>query len=228
MPGLVLTMAGETAFGAYGKIPALGDFFRFGLAPDFVAAWDRWLQTGIQAARMALGDRWQGAYMSAPIWRFTLAPGVAGRAGAEGVLMASVDRVGRQFPLTLARALPADSDPVASHLAAGERFAALETVALSALDDGGTQARLQQDLAEIGGASLPAAAVRAAPGFLGLCAPDPGAALAAALARSAFPRAAVFTALLTEGEALILTDGLPPQDRFRHLIDPDTSGKGQP
>ncbi|VDC33324.1 type VI secretion system-associated protein TagF [Pseudogemmobacter humi] len=232
MPGLVLTMAGETAFGAYGKIPALGDFFRFGLAPDFIAAWDRWLQAGIPAARMGLGERWQGAYMSAPIWRFTLAPGVAGRAGAEGVLMASVDRVGRQFPLTLARALPAGCDPVASHLAAGERFAALETVALSALDDGGTQARLQQDLAGIGGASLPAAAVQAAPGFLGLCAPDPGpdpgAALAAALARSAFPRAALFTALLAEGEALVLTDGLPPPDRFRHLIDPDACGRGQP
>jgi type VI secretion system protein ImpM len=32
------------AFGAFGKMPSLGDFFRFGLPADFVSAWDDWLQ----------------------------------------------------------------------------------------------------------------------------------------------------------------------------------------
>ncbi len=69
--------------------------------------------------------------MSAPIWRFTLDAGVAGPQAALGVLMPSVDRVGRQFPLTLAALLPG----VPAHPVAEDTFAALEELALDALED---------------------------------------------------------------------------------------------
>jgi type VI secretion system protein ImpM len=59
-------------FGAYGKIPALGDFFRLNLSGDFVEPWDHWLQETLVASRMSLGAEWDGAYNQAPIWRFTL------------------------------------------------------------------------------------------------------------------------------------------------------------
>ena len=49
--------------------------------------------------------------MMAPIWRFALAPGVAGPLPMLGVMMPSVDRVGRQFPLTLAAPM-AEASPL--------------------------------------------------------------------------------------------------------------------
>ena len=36
-------------FGAFGKMPALGDFFRLGVAPDVVPPWDAWLRLSTMA-----------------------------------------------------------------------------------------------------------------------------------------------------------------------------------
>lgn len=138
-----------SGFGAYGKIPALGDFLRIGLTPGFTRAWDTWLQSAMTMAREDLGARWSDCYMSAPIWRFTLPDGVAGGAPVLGVMMPSVDRVGRQFPLTLATALPSGTNPVATHHGAEASFDALETIALGALDDDCTPEALSHALAEV-------------------------------------------------------------------------------
>ncbi|MFH5773316.1 type VI secretion system-associated protein TagF [Paracoccus sp. NGMCC 1.201697] len=208
-------------FGAFGKMPGLGDFFRFGVAADFVAGWDVWLQSGILAARAALAGRWDDCYLSAPIWRFTLAPGLAGAEAAQGVLMASVDQAGRQFPLTLVRALPDGVDPVAAHLSAGAQFDALEKVALSALDQDLSAASLKERLSPIPASNaLEASDGAAAPGFLWLRASDPAPALAAMLAGREFPRPAVFSALMPGGQCLFLSAGMPPAARFAQLIDP--------
>jgi type VI secretion system protein ImpM len=131
--------------GAYGKIPALGDFFRLSLPPDFVGVWDAWLQGMMRAGRAQLGPRWQECYLSAPIWRFALAPGLAGRAAMTGVMMASVDRVGREFPLTLA-GVPET----------GEDFAALEEAALDSLDEGATRDTLSAALKGLCAPAIPA------------------------------------------------------------------------
>ena len=40
-----------STFGAYGKMPSLGDFFRINASRGFVEPWDIWLQTGMQEAR---------------------------------------------------------------------------------------------------------------------------------------------------------------------------------
>lgn len=97
------------AVGLFGKLPARGDFVRLGLSGDFVAAWDDWLQDVIAASRARMGADWLPAFLEAPVWRFALAPGVAGAQAASGVWLPSVDRVGRYFPLTLAAMLPAAS-----------------------------------------------------------------------------------------------------------------------
>jgi type VI secretion system protein ImpM len=88
--------------GFYGKIPSEGDFVTRRLPWEFTSAWDDWLQQGMQASRETLGERWLELYLSAPIWRFQIAPGVCGPLGWRGLFFASVDRVGRYFPLTLA------------------------------------------------------------------------------------------------------------------------------
>ena len=63
------------SFGAFGKIPAMGDFFRLNLAQGFVEAWDEWLQAAMIDARARLGPAWTERYMTAPIWRFAVPPG---------------------------------------------------------------------------------------------------------------------------------------------------------
>ena len=100
-------MEKATRIGLYGKLPARGDFVRLGLPGDFVTAWDDWLAGAIAASRDRMGEAWLPAYLEAPVWRFALAPGVAGRDAATGLFMPSVDRVGRYFPLMLAAMQPA-------------------------------------------------------------------------------------------------------------------------
>ena len=119
-------------FGVFGKLPSLGDFLRAGLPAGFASAWDEWLQDAMITARGRLGDSWNDTYLSAPIWRFSLPVGQAGPAAVSGIMMASVDRVGRQFPLTFVTAHA--GDPVRAHFANRATFERLETLALDALD----------------------------------------------------------------------------------------------
>jgi type VI secretion system protein ImpM len=122
-------MAGS---GFYGKLPSEGDFVTRRLPWEFTSAWDDWLQQGMQASREALGARWLELYLSAPIWRFQVAPGVCGPLGWRGLFFASVDRVGRYFPLTLA--FP-DAGAIALAALSGESEAwlAIEDAALAGL-----------------------------------------------------------------------------------------------
>jgi type VI secretion system protein ImpM len=69
---------------------------------EFVAAWDAWLQKVIGESREALGSTWLESFLSAPVWRFALPAGMFSGAAWIGVLLPSVDRVGRYFPLTIA------------------------------------------------------------------------------------------------------------------------------
>ena len=136
------------SFVAYGKMPALGDFLRLGAEPGFVTPWDLWLQGTLLAARQNLGPRFEACYMSAPVWRFSLPPGVAGPQGAVGVLMPSVDRVGRQFPLTLLAQTGQDAQaPLRNLIWQSPVLDAVERLALDMLDDTMTREMLQERLA---------------------------------------------------------------------------------
>lgn len=95
----------SSAPGWYGKLPALGDFASRRLPPRFVEPWDHWLAAGLASWREA-DEAWLDTFLAAPTWRFALGAGVpfAQSPGYVGVLMPSVDRVGRYFPLTVVRA----------------------------------------------------------------------------------------------------------------------------
>lgn len=88
--------------GFYGKLPARGDFVRAGLPRDFTDPWDTWLQSVISGSQSLMGDAWLPAFLEAPVWRFTLPPGMCGGLAAIGLMLPSVDRAGRYFPLTFA------------------------------------------------------------------------------------------------------------------------------
>lgn len=120
--------------GWFGKIPALGDFTSRRLPPEFVGPWDTWLQASVAASRTALGARWLDVYLSSPLWRFALMAGCCGEQAWLGVVMPSVDRVGRYFPFTIAAPICASTvalDTVASDT---EWYRATEEAALAMLD----------------------------------------------------------------------------------------------
>jgi len=212
-----------SSFGAFGKIPVLGDFFRTGLGNGFVSEWDTWLQLRMSEASEALGERWEGCYMSAPIWRFSLAAGLAGDDAVTGVLMPSVDRVGRKFPLTLAATHEMPDDALVAHFANDAVFQMLESLALDALDDGMTLEHLKDRLAEV---PLPAAPVvsRLPKGFAsvqGEGALEP--ALAAGMGSAVSDGSSIWTSHI-DGEArLAVCEGLPGTGRMIELLDTDAA-----
>lgn len=91
--------------GFFGKVPSLGDFVSRRLPAEFLHPWDAWLQAGLQCSRERLVEQWLEVYLCSPIWHFALTAGVCGEQGWAGVMIPSVDRVGRYFPLTVAAAV---------------------------------------------------------------------------------------------------------------------------
>lgn len=136
-------------FGAFGKMPSAGDFFRLNTPGGFVRVWDAWLQQVLLDGRAAYGSGFDAHYMTAPIWRFTLPAGLAGSGKVMGVMMPSVDRVGRRFPLTLMAGLPGQGAVALYHFGEAALFERLEDVALDALEDTMTKDRLAETLADI-------------------------------------------------------------------------------
>jgi type VI secretion system protein ImpM len=96
--------------GFFGKVPTRGDFVSSRLPRSFLELWDDWLQDGMVASRQQLGEGWVETYLSCPVWCFALTAGLCGEHAVAGLLMTSVDAVGRHFPFTLAALLPAASN----------------------------------------------------------------------------------------------------------------------
>ena len=94
--------------GFYGKLPSHGDFLRRRVPDAFVAVWDGWLQECLLASRTALADRWLDVYLTSPAWRFVSGAGALGPQPLIGLMVPSVDRVGRYFHLTFVATLPDD------------------------------------------------------------------------------------------------------------------------
>lgn len=90
-----------TTPGYYGKVPTHGDFVGRGLPRSFIDPWDSWLQEAINASRQQLGNDWLHYYLTSPVYRFILSPNICGDRGWMGILMPSVDKVGRYYPLTI-------------------------------------------------------------------------------------------------------------------------------
>jgi type VI secretion system protein ImpM len=120
--------------GFYGKLPACGDFVSRRLGRDFLEPWDRWLQTAIAASREQLAENWLPQYLTSPLWRFALNAGACGKQAYAGILMPSVDRVGRYYPLTISVALA--TAPKLFPLVQQDWFTETERVALSGLAEG--------------------------------------------------------------------------------------------
>jgi len=150
----------NTVAGWYGKLPSLGDFASRRLPPEWIAQWDAWLAQGLHQLREAAPQTWLDDYLASPAWRFALLPGSLPDGSGEGlrvgVMIPSVDRVGRYFPLVVISAplaRPADGAQVAAlwHWA-GQ----LEEIAVNALHEDWSAETLDAALAD---APPPASAI---------------------------------------------------------------------
>jgi type VI secretion system protein ImpM len=209
-------------YGAYGKIASLGDFFQTGTPPGFVRPWDAWLQQALLDAAAAGNGDWDRHYMSAPLWRFTLSAGLAGPSKVLGVLMPSVDRVGRRFPLTLMCAPETEGPAALDHFSQGPLFAALEELALATLDDLPREALVERLAALPPCLSLGGAPLRRGGDTLVLTQAQPdGVApeLAAGLTSAQYDRPSLWEALLQETSRIMVCDGLPGPGQARALFD---------
>jgi type VI secretion system protein ImpM len=119
--------------GFFGKVPTHGDFVSRRFSRPLLDVWDRWLQAGIVQSRADLGDGWMEIYLSSPLWHFAIGEGVGMGGAVMGVLMPSVDKVGRHFPFTLATQLPPAADLPAILRGNSGWFQRLDDLARSAL-----------------------------------------------------------------------------------------------
>ena len=127
-----------TDMGFFGKLPGYGDFIERYLPRSFVEVWDQWLQRAMAGSRQLLGDHWLDSYLTSPVWRFALSSGCVDGHGWVGVMLPSVDRVGRYFPLTIA--MPVSSGVNMSHALYhnAEWFQRLQEIGLACLHESPT------------------------------------------------------------------------------------------
>ena len=147
--GACSSQNGSVIAGWYGKIPSLGDFISRRLPAVFIDSWDSWLQQSLIASRAQLGERWLKLYLTGPILRFALMPQVCGATSIwAGVIMPSVDKVGRYFPLTIALGMEARPGMMLTVFSAQTWYAALERIALASLNLDALPDDLDRNLAD--------------------------------------------------------------------------------
>ncbi len=132
----IIKMSEEsTEPGYFGKVHTHGDFVTRGLPRSFIEPWDTWLQKAIITSRHQLGESWIHYYLTSPLYRFVLSPGICGETAWMGILMPSVDRIGRYFPMTLSAMNTQNSNPFMAFESEKQWFKNVEKLALSCLTD---------------------------------------------------------------------------------------------
>jgi type VI secretion system protein ImpM len=135
--------------GYYGKVPTHGDFVSRGLPRNFIDPWDDWLQEAIMSSHQQLGENWLNYYLTSPIYRFVLSPCICGDSGWRGILMPSVDRIGRYYPMTISQMIQQPSNPFTTLQEHDQWFTQIEKIALSCLQDDFCLDNFNQNLSQL-------------------------------------------------------------------------------
>lgn len=125
-------MISNNSVGLFGKLPAHGDFIYRNLPSNFINAWDTWLQGFVGSSQEQIGETWLDVYLTSPIWRFAFSDGVIDGNNWAGIMLPSVDRVGRYFPFSVAARFPVNANPF-DLIKQNEWYEAIEQAALKAL-----------------------------------------------------------------------------------------------
>lgn len=121
--------------GLFGKLPAHGDFIQRNLSSGFIQVWDEWLQHFIAGTKEQLGETWLDIYLTSPLWRFAFSAGVIDENVWAGIMIPSVDRVGRYYPFTIVRKLSQGINPFEYIQLQIPWYKEIEMLALNALDE---------------------------------------------------------------------------------------------
>jgi type VI secretion system protein ImpM len=121
------------AVGLFGKLPAHGDFIYRHLPTNFINSWDAWLQGFIACGQEQLGEDWLDIYLTSPIWRFAFSAGVIDEHVWAGIMLPSVDRVGRYFPFSIMSRAHEHANPL-DLITQSAWFETVEALALQALE----------------------------------------------------------------------------------------------
>lgn len=127
-------MSNEIQLGVFGKLPGYGDFIHRNLPNQVLAAWDDWLQGYMAGSNEKIGEAWLDIYLTSPIWRFVLSSGCIDQQHWAGVVLPSVDQVGRYYPFSMMIPLPAHINPMEFMAVNNQWFEYIEELALQALD----------------------------------------------------------------------------------------------
>lgn len=141
--------------GYFGKVPSQGDFVSSGFGKDLTDRLDEWLRLNVRASQEEMGRGWLDAFLVAPVWKFAIAPGVLSPEAMIGVMMPSVDRVGRYFPLVVGARLGQIPPSLANLCALRPWFEQAEAVARSTLDARFTLATLEEQTQSLGSYAIP-------------------------------------------------------------------------
>jgi type VI secretion system protein ImpM len=230
--------------GIFGKLPSRGDFISRRIPSTFLEPWDQWLQGGISCSKEQLAEQWLDIYITSPIWRFGLSAGVAGQECWAGVMIPSVDRVGRYFPLTLASALPPRTNLFVVMGEAADWFAKAESLLLTCLGEDFDFDAFEHGLAETG-ALLARCCRDPAPGQVPPAPPSPHNAWHLPLSQPGDLQAAMpdllsqavstvffaYSLWWTSGSdrvkpSFLICQGLPPTEGFSALMDGNWTRRG--
>ena len=220
--------------GFYGKIPSKGDFVQRRLDRAFTNSWDDWLQGCMDSSRARLDSDWLAKYLVSPLWRFALPPGIFSENAIVGVIMPSVDSVGRHFPLTMGLELPPELDLFHFAINQDSWFEGLEDLALFALEPEFSMDEFEQRLekhactfSEFPAASLPP--VEGRMGWLHAgenCQSLLNASYAQQLKQSALAKFSAPSLWWTAGSetnkpAFLVYEGLPSQSEYASFLTGD-------
>lgn len=134
----------QESCGLFGKIPQQSDFVTHHLPESFIEHWHHWLQSCISISQEQLHDEWLEKYMVSPVWHFALMPNIAHEKSVVGIMIPSVDQVGRYFPSIVAHT--GDHDIWSAYLNGGTWYQAAEKIALMSLADDATYSQLIGEL----------------------------------------------------------------------------------
>jgi type VI secretion system protein ImpM len=213
-------LAGD-APGFFGKLPSHRDFLSRRLSPDLLAPWGEWLDSVVADSREALGDTWLATYLLSPIWCFAVSCGCCGERSFAGVLMPSLDRVGRYYPLSILAPIEGDASAAEIAAEATQWFARMEAAALSCLADDFNFAVFDATLAA---EPLPSAQRSDDAAGRVVSSPlEPGATLPRLLGRLLEQHGAPYSLWWTAGSEAVAPGcrafpGLPPPEDFHKLL----------
>lgn len=133
--------------GYFGKLPTQGDFVSRGLDHGAVSELDDWLRQCMRESQKALGRKWLDQFLISPVWRGVASRGVLQTDPVMMVMIPSVDRVGRYFPLILAASFRGhDHDLLKLPEHGKDWYDWAEHIALSILEPGFTRDQLDDAL----------------------------------------------------------------------------------